>query len=81
MGNPRYSYVAETSRPDTRQRQPQTNIRKCGIQPANESMPAVVETLCLLLCSTTPKVCLSSSDEKGKSCRTDLQTNIRGVVL
>lgn len=30
--------------PDSRQRQPQTNIRICGSQPAHKSMPTVVES-------------------------------------
>ena len=30
--------------PDVRQRQPQTNIRKCGNQSAHKSMPTVVES-------------------------------------
>ena len=37
------------SKPEIRQRQPQTNIRKCGTQPAHKSMPAVVKMPCLLL--------------------------------
>ena len=42
VGNPRGLYVADNSKPEFRQRQPQTNTRKCGIQPAHKSMPAVV---------------------------------------
>ena len=35
-------YVAEKSMPEIRQRQPQTNTRKCGNQPAHKSMLTVV---------------------------------------
>lgn len=43
MGNPRNTYVADLkSTPDARPRQPQTNLRTCGNQPAHKSMPTVV---------------------------------------
>jgi hypothetical protein len=43
VGNPRVRFVADLkSMPDERQRQPQTNLRKCGNQPAHKSMPTVV---------------------------------------
>ena len=42
VGNPRVRFVADLkSMPDERQRQPQTNLRKCGNQPAHKSMPTV----------------------------------------
>lgn len=56
MGNPRRLYVADKSKPEIRQRQPQTNTRKCGTQPAHKSMPAVVKMPCLLLCSTASRM-------------------------
>lgn len=56
MGNPRRLYVADNSKPEIRQRQPQTNTRKCGTQPAHKSMPAVVKMPCLLLCSTASRM-------------------------
>ncbi|MGZ2376144.1 hypothetical protein ACVI3U_004110 [Sinorhizobium medicae] len=56
MGNPRRLYVADNSKPEIRQRQPQRNTRKCGTQPAHKSMPAVVKMPCLLLCSTASRM-------------------------
>jgi hypothetical protein len=54
------------SMPDFRPRQPQTNIRKCGTQPAYKSMPAVVKMPCLLLCSTASRMCFRRQSRKGK---------------
>ena len=45
VDNPRGPFVAGLRpMPDERQRKIQTNLRKCGNQPAHKSMPAVVES-------------------------------------
>jgi hypothetical protein len=41
----------QASTPEPRLRQPQTNKRKCGIQPAYKSLLTVVLKLCLLFCA------------------------------
>jgi transposase len=59
--------MVNLSTPDPRERQPQTNTRECGIQPAHKSMPTVVKMPCLLLCSTASRHVLSSSKPERKN--------------
>src|SRR5215831_21192714 len=55
QGNSRRIYVADhRSTPDVRQGQPQTNKRKCGIQPAHQSLFTDVFVSRPLLCTIHP---------------------------
>lgn len=57
-------WQAKTSRPTERPRQHQTNLRKCGTQPAQKSMSTVVESPASNFAHQLHAICFINVDEK-----------------
>ena len=58
----------QASTPEPRLRQPQTNKRKCGIQPAHKSLLTVVLKLCLLFCAAAIRYSFRRFGAEKRSC-------------
>ena len=72
-------WQAKSPRPTERPRQLQTNLRKCGSQPAHKSMSTVVESPASNLAHQLQAICFINADERILACPKPLKTNIRAA--